>query len=69
MNALYSGVPNADLDALIERARKAAHDAPMNIYHVDHDGHRWVEITSHAWAQRSREYGDLLAERKRRDGR
>lgn len=38
-----------------ERLRALAHEAPMNIYHVNHDGHRWIEIVSVAWAQRSRD--------------
>lgn len=31
-------------------ARRAAHDAPLNPYHLDHDRHRWVEPQSRAWA-------------------
>lgn len=37
------------LEAECEALRRAAHEAPMNIYHLDHDGHRWVEIVSYAW--------------------
>lgn len=47
-------------------ARRAAHDAPMNPYRLDADGHRWVEMVSYAWADRSREWIALLNECDRR---
>lgn len=41
-----------------ERLRQLAHEAPMNIYHLNHDGHRWVEQISYAWADRAREWAE-----------
>ena len=43
-------------EAECTRLRKLAHDAPLNPYRLDADGHRWVEIQSYAWADRSREW-------------
>jgi hypothetical protein len=54
------------LDLECERLRKLAHEAPMNIYHEDHDGHRWVEQVSNAWAARAEEW---MAACKKRDER
>jgi hypothetical protein len=53
------------LQATLE-ARKAAHDAPLNPYRLDADGHKWVELRSTAWADRSREWMDLSTEVRRR---
>jgi len=56
-------------DELLSRtlaALRAAHDAPLNPYRLDADGHRWVEPRSTAWADRSREWCELSAEVKRR---
>ena len=44
------------LEAECERLRKLAHDAPLNPYRLDADGHRWVDLQSMAWADRSREW-------------
>lgn len=43
-------------EAECERLRKLAHDAPLNPYREDHDGHRWVALYSTAWADRTREW-------------
>ncbi len=48
----------------IDQLRKLAHEAPMNVFHKDHDGHCWVELRSRAWADRSREYGAALLSSK-----
>jgi hypothetical protein len=48
------------------RARKAMHGVPMNPYRLDADGHRWVENTSTAWADRSRDWMRLADEVDRR---
>jgi hypothetical protein len=50
-----------ELRERVERLRKLAHEAPMNPYRLDHDGHRWVEPISRAWADRAREYCEALA--------
>jgi hypothetical protein len=51
-----------------ERLRRLAHDAPLNPYHLDADGHRWVEMRSYAWARTGRDWvrakGALEASRK-----
>ena len=39
----------------LEVARKAAHEAPMNPLRTDHDGHRWIDQISTAWARRGDE--------------
>jgi hypothetical protein len=39
-----------------ERLRKLAHDAPLNPYRLDANGHRWVEQQSYAWARASRDW-------------
>jgi hypothetical protein len=39
-----------------ERLRKLAHEAPLNPYRLDADGHRWIEQQSYAWARASREW-------------
>jgi len=50
----------ADLLALAEseceRLRKLAHEAPLNPYRLDADGHRWVELQSYAWRDRANEW-------------
>jgi hypothetical protein len=47
-------------------ARRAAHDAPLNPYRLDADGHRWVEQQSTAYASASRDWMQLAAEVDRR---
>jgi len=47
-------------------ARSAAHTALLNPYRLDHDGHRWVEPLSTAWADKSNEWMRLAAEVDRR---
>lgn len=37
-----------------EELDKLAHEAPMNPYRENHDGHRWVEQYSYAWAKAGR---------------
>jgi hypothetical protein len=62
-------VRNLTDEALLSRtkiARKAAHDAPLNPYRLDADGHRWVQHDSSAWADRSREWCELANEVDRR---
>lgn len=39
-----------------ERLREAAHEAPLNPYRLDADGHRWVELQSYAWRDRANEW-------------
>lgn len=36
--------------------RKAAHEAPLNPYRVNADGHRWVEQVSYAYRDRANEW-------------
>jgi len=43
-------------EAECERLRKLAHEAPLNPYRLDADGHRWVEQYSNAWASRSNDW-------------
>lgn len=47
-------------------ARQAAHDAPLNPYRLDADGHRWVDFLSRAWSDRANEWMKLAAEVERR---
>ena len=35
---------------------KLAHEAPLNPYRLDANGHRWVEQYSTAWSNRSHDY-------------
>lgn len=42
------------LEVALGEALDKAHNAPRATYHVDHDGHRWVE-GSDAWARHSNE--------------
>lgn len=53
----------ATLDAECERLRKLAHDAPLNPYRLDADGHRWVEQQSYAWTRASRAWMDACEKR------
>lgn len=56
-------------DALLSAtlaARRAAHDAPLNPYRLDADGHRWVELQSRAWATSSEAWVALADEVDRR---
>ena len=39
-----------------ERLRKLAHEAPLNPYRLDADGHRWVDQQSTAWRYRSNDW-------------
>lgn len=55
-----------ELLAATLRARRAMHDVPMRPYRLDADGHRWVETTSSAHADRSREWMALADEVDRR---
>ncbi len=43
-------------EAECERLRKLAHEAPLNPYRLDANGHRWVEQYSNAWASRSNDW-------------
>lgn len=56
------------LKAQYQHALQQAHDAPMNPYRENHDGHRWVEIVSTAWADRANEAlrlrGALIAQKE-----
>lgn len=45
-----------EAEAECERLRKLAHDAPLNPYRLDANGHRWVEQYSNAWADRSNDW-------------
>lgn len=54
-----AGRLEADLAAAeleCSRLRDLAHQAPLNPYRLDADGHRWVEIESYAWRDRSNEW-------------
>ena len=48
-----------------ERLLKLAHEAPLNPYRLDADGHRWVEQYSNAWANRSNDWVRLCEVRDR----
>ncbi len=55
----HSTPSSADLaaaEAECERLLKLAHEAPLNPYRLDADGHRWVEQISHAWSDRSNDW-------------
>ncbi len=52
-------IPRHDEPDAIE-LRKQAHEAPLNIFHKDHDGHCWVEITSYAWRDKANEYMEAI---------
>jgi hypothetical protein len=43
-------------EAECDRLLKLAHDAPLNPYRLDADGHRWVEQISQAWSNRSNDW-------------
>jgi hypothetical protein len=43
-------------EAECERLRKLAHQAPLNPYRLDADGHRWVEQQSSAWRSRGNDW-------------
>lgn len=47
-----------------EQLRSLAHQAPLNPYRLDADGHRWVDQQSSAWRNRS---NDWLRACERRD--
>lgn len=53
-------------DEECERLRTLAHEAPLNPYRLDHDGHRWIEQESSAWRTRG---NDWLRACERRDAR
>ena len=56
-------------EELLERtlaARRAAHDAPLNPYREDADGHRWVHVQSHAWSSAANDWMTLAEEVNRR---
>lgn len=55
-----------ELLARAKAARRAAHDAPLNPYRLDADGHRWASMDSNAWADRAREWHELANEVDRR---
>lgn len=61
-----SSLSDSELLAKTLEARRAAHDAPLNPYRLDADGHRWVDPSSTAWADRSREWVALANEVDRR---
>jgi hypothetical protein len=39
-----------------ERLRKLAHEAPLNPYRLDANGHRWVDQQSTAWRSRGNDW-------------
>ncbi len=43
-------------EAECERLRTLAHEAPLNPYRLDANGHRWVEQISGAWKDRSNDW-------------
>lgn len=47
-----------------ERLRREMHEAPLNKVFQDHDGHRHLGTHSTAWARKSREWCDVMAELK-----
>lgn len=53
---------NEDLILKTKEAKKLAHEAPLNPYRLDANGHRWVEQYSNAWADRAKEWAELSAE-------
>lgn len=55
-------VSDEELILKTKAAKKAAHDAPLNPYRLDANGHRWVEQYSKAWSDRSREWVELSDE-------
>ena len=58
-------VPTERVKALtekVERLRQAAHEAPMNPFRLNADGHRWIEPLSRAWAARANEYAKACDE-------
>ena len=57
---------NEELLAKVLEARHAAHEAPLNPYRLDHDGHRWVQHDSSAWSDRANEWMKLATEVDRR---
>jgi hypothetical protein len=57
---------DADLLNRTLEARRAAHDAPLNPYRLDADGHRWVEQRSTAYATASGDWMALANEVDRR---
>lgn len=61
MARFWRRVDELALEMECERLRKLAHEAPLNTYREDHDGHRWVELHSNAWADRSREWSAACA--------
>jgi hypothetical protein len=50
-------------EAECERLRKLAHEAPLNPYRLDANGHRWVEQYSSAWASRSNDWVNACEKR------
>jgi len=45
-----------------ERLRREMHEAPLNKVFQDHNGHRHLGTHSTAWARKSREWCDAMAE-------
>lgn len=60
------GLTDDELLARTKAALRAMHDAPLNPYRLDADGHRWVQHDSRAWADRSRDWCELANEIDRR---
>ena len=58
----------AEVEAECERLLKLAHEAPLNPYRLDANGHRWVEQYSNAWADRSNDWVKLCEHRDRLRG-
>lgn len=54
MNDIPAQLAQAEIEC--ERLRKLAHDAPLNPYRLDADGHRWVAQESYAWRDRGNEW-------------
>lgn len=58
----WCSMTDEELILKTKAAREAAHNAPLNPYRLDADGHRWVEQYSNAWADRGNEFLKLAAE-------
>lgn len=55
-----------ELLAATLQARRLMHDAPLNPYRKDADGHRWVQQDTQAWTVTSRQWMELATEVDRR---
>lgn len=59
---LYTQMTDAELIERTARARDAAHNAPLNTFHLDADGHKWID----AWIERTNDWILLANECERR---